>query len=166
MVRQLHAVGIEVLLDVVYNHTGEGGVDGPTVAFRGLDNASYYRLRRDGKGMYEDLTGCGNTLDVRHPMVRRLILDSLRFWVTEMHVDGFRFDLAPVLGRDPQAFDAGAALFTAFAEDPVLRSTKLIAEPWDLARAATSRAGFRRHSPSGTGAFVTRCGASGAGWVA
>jgi isoamylase len=132
MVRQLHAAGIEVLLDVVYNHTGEGGVDGPTVAFRGLDNAAYYRLRHDGEGMYEDVTGCGNTLDVRHPMVRRLVLDSLRFWVTEMHVDGFRFDLAPALGRDPNAFDAGAPLLAELAQDPILRNTKLIAEPWDL----------------------------------
>jgi glycogen operon protein len=132
MVRRLHAAGIEVLLDVVYNHTGEGGIDGPTVAFRGLDNATYYRLKHDGTGMYEDFTGCGNTLDVRHPMVRRLILDSLRFWVGEMHVDGFRFDLAPVLGRDPAAFDAGAALFREISADPVLRVAKFIAEPWDL----------------------------------
>ena len=132
MVRRLHAAGIEVLLDVVYNHTGEGGLDGPTVAFRGLDNAAYYRLQHDGSGMYEDFTGCGNTLDVRHPMVRRLVLDSLRFWASEMHVDGFRFDLAPVLGRDPLAFDAGAGLLKEIAADPHLRNVKLIAEPWDL----------------------------------
>ncbi len=133
MVRRLHAAGIEVLLDVVYNHTGEGAVDGPTLAFRGLDNAAYYRLQHDGSGaMYEDFTGCGNTLDARHPMVRRLILDSLRFWVNEMHVDGFRFDLAPVLGRDPLAFDAGATLLREILADPHLQHVKLIAEPWDL----------------------------------
>ncbi len=130
MVRQLHRAGIEVLIDVVYNHTGEGDIDGPTVAFRGLDNASYYRLNRDGT--YEDMTGCGNTLDVRHPMVRRLVLDSLRFWVREMGVDGFRFDLAPVLGRDPSAFDAHASLLSSLVSDPDFRSVKLIAEPWDL----------------------------------
>ncbi len=132
MVRRLHAAGIEVLLDVVYNHSGEGGIDGPTVNFRGLDNWAYYRLQHDGQGAYEDFTGCGNTLDVRHPMVRRLVLDSLRFWVTEMRVDGFRFDLAPVLGRDPSAFDANAALFAELAADPDFQSVKLIAEPWDL----------------------------------
>jgi glycogen operon protein len=132
MVRRLHAAGIEVLVDVVYNHTGEGGIDGPAVAFRGLDNATYYRIQHDGTGIYEDFTGCGNTLDVRQPVVRRLILDSLRFWVSEMHVDGFRFDLAPVLGRDPAAFSASATLLSEIGGDPVLQATKLIAEPWDL----------------------------------
>ena len=153
MVRLLHAAGMEVLLDVVYNHTGEGGVDGPTVAFRGLDNAAYYRLRHDGGGMYEDFTGCGNTIDVRHPSVRRLILDSLRFWVAEMHVDGFRFDLAPVLGRDPTAFDAGAAFFTEIAADPVLRGTKLIAEPWDLGPAGYQQGGFPQPFAEWNGRF-------------
>lgn len=132
MVRRFHAAGIEVVLDVVYNHTGEGGIDGPTTSFRGLDNAAYYRLRHDGLGMYEDFTGCGHTLDVRHDAVRRLVLDSLRFWVGEMHVDGFRFDLAPVLGRGALAFDANATLLADIAADPVLRASKLIAEPWDL----------------------------------
>ena len=153
MVRQLHAAGIEVLLDVVYNHTGEGSVDGPTAAFRGLDNAAYYRLRHDGKGMYDDVTGCGNTLDVRHPMVRRLILDSLRFWVAEMHVDGFRFDLAPVLGRDPQAFDAGAPFFAEVAEDPVLRRVKLIAEPWDLGPGGYQQGAFPQPFAEWNGRF-------------
>ena len=153
MVRQLHAAGIEVLLDVVYNHTGEGGVDGPTVAFRGLDNASYYRLRHDGEGMYEDLTGCGNTVDVRHPIVRRLVLDSLRFWVSEMHVDGFRFDLAPVLGRDPAGFDAGASFFNEVAMDPILRSTKLIAEPWDLGPNGYQQGGFPQPFAEWNGRF-------------
>jgi glycogen operon protein len=132
MVRRLHMAGMEVLLDVVYNHTGEGGVDGPAVSFRGLDNAAYYRLQHDGQRVYEDFTGCGNTLDVRHPIVRRLVLDGLRFWATEMRVDGFRFDLAPVLGRDPVIFDANATLFRELAADPQLRNVKLIAEPWDL----------------------------------
>jgi len=153
MVRQLHAAGIEVLLDVVYNHTGEGGVDGPTVAFRGLDNATYYRLRHDGEGMYEDLTGCGNTVDVRHPIVRRLVLDSLRFWVSEMHVDGFRFDLAPVLGRDPAGFDAGASFFNEVAVDPILRGTKLIAEPWDLGPNGYQQGGFPQPFAEWNGRF-------------
>ncbi len=132
MVRRLHRAGIEVLLDVVYNHTGEGGVDGSTVSFRGLDNAAYYRLQRDEQHPYQDFTGCGNTLDVQHPIVRRLVLDSLGFWVKEMHVDGFRFDLAPVLGREPTAFNPGATLLNDIASDPHLHGVKLIAEPWDL----------------------------------
>ena len=132
MVRRFHSAGMEVLLDVVYNHSGEGDRRGPTVSFRGLDNVSYYRLRRDQPGAYEDLTGCGNTLDIRVPPVRRMVRDSLRFWVDEMHVDGFRFDLAPALGRHPDGFTAQAPLFQEIASDPVLQSVKLIAEPWDL----------------------------------
>ena len=153
MVRQLHAAGIEVLLDVVYNHTGEGGVGGPTAMFRGLDNATYYRQRHDGEAMYEDLTGCGNTVDVRQPIVRRLVLDSLRFWVSEMHVDGFRFDLAPVLGRDPSAFDAGASFFREVAADPILRGTKLIAEPWDLGPNGYQQGGFPQPFAEWNGRF-------------
>ena len=130
MVRALHAAGIEVVLDVVYNHTGEGDLTGPTLCFRGIDNAAYYRL--DGAGGYRDVTGCGNTLDLRHPQVVRLVLDSLRYWVEEMHVDGFRFDLAPALARGNDAVDMGSAFLTAVGQDPVLREVKLIAEPWDL----------------------------------
>ncbi|HEX5632706.1 MAG TPA: alpha-amylase family glycosyl hydrolase, partial [Gemmatimonadales bacterium] len=132
MVRRLHAAGLEVILDVVYNHTGEGDLHGPTLAFRGLDNASYYRRSREEPGRYVDVTGCGNTLDVTTPVVQRLVLDSLRYWVEEMHVDGFRFDLATALGRGAEAFDAAAPLLGAIAADPLLREVKLIAEPWDL----------------------------------
>ncbi|RJQ69956.1 glycogen debranching enzyme GlgX [Pseudonocardiaceae bacterium YIM PH 21723] len=130
MVAALHAVGIEVLLDVVYNHTCEGGPDGPTLSFRGLDNTGYY-LHGSG-GDLRDLTGCGNTLDAGSPTVVRLVTDSLRYWAAEMGVDGFRFDLASVLGRPGGgAFDPHAGLLTAIACDPVLAETKLIAEPWD-----------------------------------
>jgi isoamylase len=132
MVRRLHAAGLEVILDVVYNHTGEGDLAGPTVSFRGLDNASWYRLAPHARGRYEDFTGCGNTLDVRHPLVHRFVLDSLRYWATEMHVDGFRFDLAPAIARDGQGFAVDAPLFQELAADPAFAQVKLIAEPWDL----------------------------------
>ncbi len=132
MVRRLHAAGIEVWLDVVYNHTAEGDADGPTLAWRGLDNASWYRLRTDRPGDYANWTGCGNTLDVRHPRVLQFVLDSLRYWVREMHVDGFRFDLAPVLGRGERGFDRGGAFFHALQQDPELQGVKLVAEPWDV----------------------------------
>jgi pullulanase/glycogen debranching enzyme len=113
MVKTLHAQGLEVLLDVVYNHTAESDETGPdTLSFRGLDNASYYRLRAGNHTLYENHTGCGNTLDIRHPRVLQLVMDSLRYWVTDMHVDGFRFDLAPVLGRGDHGFDRNAALFS------------------------------------------------------
>ena len=135
MVRRLHAAGIEVILDVVYNHTAEGGRDGPTLSLRGIDNRSYYRLRPDAPAEYVDFTGCGNTLDAAHPRVLQLIMDSLRYWVLEMHVDGFRFDLASVLargGRGACAFDRDGAFLRAIYQDPVLSQVKLIAEPWDL----------------------------------
>ncbi len=132
MVQRLHAAGIEVILDVVFNHTAEGDAHGPTLAWRGLDNASWYRLHDGDRSGYVNWTGCGNTLDIGHPRVLQFVLDSLRHWVQEMGADGFRFDLAPVLGRDPQAFDRRAAFFKAVAQDPVLQSVRLIAEPWDL----------------------------------
>lgn len=132
MVKTLHAAGIEVLLDVVYNHTAESDDVGPTLSFRGLDNASYYRLRNDSRAQYENHTGTGNTLDMRHPRVRQMVLDSLRYWVEEMHVDGFRFDLAPVLGRGDSGFERDGPFFTAIAQDPVLSHVKMIAEPWDI----------------------------------
>jgi glycogen operon protein len=132
MVKRLHSAGFEVLLDVVFNHTAEGAHDGPTLAFRGLDNAVYYRLAPDDPRRYVNLTGCGNTLDITHPRVLQLVLDSLRYWVGEMHVDGFRFDIAPVLGRDPDAFTRHARFFETVRQDPTLAPAKLIAEPWDL----------------------------------
>jgi glycogen operon protein len=131
MVQALHAEGIEVVLDVVYNHTPEGNEFGPTLSFRGLDQSSWYRLQRDDRSRCENLSGCGNTLNVAHPRVTQFVLDSLRYWVREMGVDGFRFDLAPVLGRGGHGFDAQAAFFTALRQDPVLAAARLIAEPWD-----------------------------------
>jgi isoamylase len=132
MVRTLHAAGIEVILDVVYNHTGEGGAGGPTLSFRGIDNASYYRLTAGRLRDYEDFTGCGNTLNMQHPRVLQLLMDSLRYWVLEMHVDGFRFDLASALARELLAVDQLSSFFDLLRQDPVLSQCKLIAEPWDL----------------------------------
>ena len=131
MVARFHSAGIEVILDVVYNHTAEGSEMGPTLAFRGLDNASYYRLA-DNPRYYQDTTGCGNALDFDNPFVLRLVLDSLRYWVEVMHVDGFRFDLCSTLGRTDGAFDRTGPFFSAIRQDPVLNRKKLIAEPWDL----------------------------------
>jgi glycogen operon protein len=131
MVRKLHAAGIEVLLDVVFNHTPEGDERGPTLSWRGLDNASYYRLPEQ-RQHYENWSGCGNTLDVRHPRVLQLVMDSLRCWVQDFHIDGFRFDLAPVLGRGSPFFERDGPFFKAVLQDPVLQGVKLIAEPWDL----------------------------------
>ncbi|MCR9125587.1 MAG: glycogen debranching protein GlgX [Rhodobacteraceae bacterium] len=132
MARRLHLAGIELILDVVYNHTGEGDASGPTLSFRGLDNASYYRLEAADARAYVNDTGTGNTLAADHPMVLRMILDSLRYWVTEMGVDGFRFDLCTTLGRLAQGFDPDAPFFQAIRQDPVLAGTRLIAEPWDI----------------------------------
>ncbi|MGB9150907.1 MAG: glycogen debranching protein GlgX [Burkholderiales bacterium] len=131
MVSALHLHGMEVVLDVVYNHTAEGNELGPTLSFRGLDNASWYRLVRDDKRHYENHSGCGNTLNLAHPRVTQFVLDSLRYWVTEMGVDGFRFDLAPILGRTHHSYDQHAAFFTALRQDPTLATVHLIAEPWD-----------------------------------
>ncbi|MBN2127961.1 MAG: glycogen debranching protein GlgX, partial [Sedimentisphaerales bacterium] len=132
MVHGLHARGIEVILDVVYNHTGEGDHLGPTLSLRGIDNASYYRLAQDNPRYYTDYTGCGNTLNMQHPRVLQLIMDSLRCWVLEMHVDGFRFDLASALARALHEVDKLGAFFDVIHQDPVLSRVKLIAEPWDL----------------------------------
>ena len=132
MVKALHAANIEVILDVVYNHTAEGNENGPTIAFRGIDNASYYRLVDDNKAHYYDTTGTGNSLLMRHPHVLQLIMDSLRYWVTEMHVDGFRFDLAATLARQFHEVDRLSAFFDIIQQDPVISQVKLIAEPWDL----------------------------------
>ncbi len=132
MVRTLHAAGIEVLLDVVYNHTAEGDALGPTLSWRGIDNLSYYRTERDEPARYRDYTGCGNTLDVRSPHVLQMIMDSLRYWVTEMHVDGFRFDLASALARSFHDVDKLSAFFDLIQQDPVVNQVKLVAEPWDV----------------------------------
>ncbi|HWS02821.1 MAG TPA: glycogen debranching protein GlgX, partial [Gammaproteobacteria bacterium] len=132
MVKRLHSNGIEVILDVVYNHTAEGNQLGPTLCFRGIDNVAYYRLMPDQQRYYMDYTGCGNSLNMMHPRVLQLIMDSLRYWVQEMHVDGFRFDLAPTLTREVHAVDRFGAFLDIVHQDPVLSRVKLIAEPWDL----------------------------------
>jgi isoamylase len=132
MVKALHSAGLEVILDVVYNHTAEGNELGPTLCFRGIDNRSYYRLKPDDLRCYLDFTGTGNTLDARHPRVLQLLMDSLRYWVTGMHVDGFRFDLASALARELYEVDRLGAFFDILRQDPVLSRVKLIAEPWDL----------------------------------
>jgi isoamylase len=132
MVRNLHAAGIEVILDVVYNHTAEASQLGPTLSFRGLDNSGYYRLDERDQRFYLDYTGCGNTLNVPHPQVLKLIMDSLRYWVLEMHVDGFRFDLAAALARSFHEVDRLSAFFDLIHQDPMISRVKLIAEPWDV----------------------------------
>ncbi|HEV8024052.1 MAG TPA: glycogen debranching protein GlgX, partial [Candidatus Nanopelagicales bacterium] len=131
MVKALHAAGLEVILDVVYNHTAEAGLDGPTLSFRGIGNDDYYYLGDDGRS-YVDYTGCGNSLDASHPHVLQMILDSLRYWAVEMHVDGFRFDLTSTLARSFDDVDMLGNFMTAIQQDPVLRRLKLIAEPWDV----------------------------------
>jgi isoamylase len=131
-VRRLHAAGIEVILDVVYNHTAEGNETGPTLSFRGLDNASYYWLEASDRRRTVNDTGTGNTVNLSHPRVLQMVMDSLRYWVTSFHVDGFRFDLCASLGRESYGFDPGAGLFDAIRQDPVLAGVKLIAEPWDI----------------------------------
>ncbi len=131
MVRALHRAGLEVLIDVVFNHTAEGDPRGPTYSLRGIDNATYYRLEHANPAEYEDCSGCGNTLDVREPRSLQLVVDALRHWVRELHVDGFRFDLASCLGRDPGGFDARARFFGIVRQDPTLQGVKLVAEPWD-----------------------------------
>jgi glycogen operon protein len=131
-IQQLHAAGIEVILDVVYNHTGEGSELGPTLSLRGLDNSNYYRLQPDSPRYYINDTGCGNTVNCTHPRVIQLVLDSLRYWVREFHVDGFRFDLGVTLGREPHGFDPGSGFFDALLQDPELARVKLISEPWDI----------------------------------
>ena len=142
MVKTLHSAGIEVILDVVYNHTAEGDQLGPTLCFRGIDNASYYRLKPDNRRYYVDFTGCGNTLNIVHPRVLQLMMDSLRYWATEMHVDGFRFDLASALARELHEVDRLGAFFDIIRQDPVLNRVKLIAEPWDLGQGGYQVGGF------------------------
>jgi isoamylase len=141
-VSRLHDAGIEIILDVVYNHTAEGNHLGPTLNFRGIDNTSYYWLLPDQPRYYDDFTGCGNALNLTHPRVLQMVMDSLRYWVEICHVDGFRFDLASTLGRGPNGFDRGAAFFAAIHQDPVLAGAKLIAEPWDTGPGGYQVGGF------------------------
>jgi glycogen operon protein len=142
MVKTLHRAGIEVILDVVYNHTGEGNELGPTLCFRGIDHDAYYKLDPQNPRRHLDYTGCGNSLSVSHPRALQLVLDSLRYWVQEMHVDGFRFDLAVTLARDPYEFDFQSRFFATLQQDPVLSQVKLIAEPWDLGPGGYRVGGF------------------------
>jgi len=180
MVDALHRAGLEVILDVVFNHTCEGNHLGPTFCFRGLDNPSYYRLDPDDPRYYEDTTGCGNSLDVGDPDTLQMIMDSLRYWITEMHVDGYRFDLAPTLARQEGEFGTRSAFFDLVAQDPVVSRAKLIAEPWDVGQMDSYDLGrfppawrewngkyrdtmrdFWRSHPVGIGEFATRfCGSS------
>jgi isoamylase len=131
-VRRLHAAGLEVILDVVYNHTAEGSEMGPTLSFRGLDNASYYRLVHDDPRRCINDTGTGNTVNVSTPRVLQMVMDSLRYWVTSFHIDGFRFDLGVTLGREPDGFNARSGFFDVLRQDPILSQVKLISEPWDI----------------------------------
>ena len=142
MVARLHDADLEVILDVVYNHTAEGDESGATLCFRGIDNKSYYRLPQDDLRRYVNDTGCGNTLDLSHPRVLQMVTDSLRYWVQEMHVDGFRFDLATILGRERHGFDEGGGFLDSCRQDPVLSAVKLIAEPWDLGPGGYQVGGF------------------------
>jgi glycogen operon protein len=141
-VARLHDAGIEVMLDVVYNHTAEGNHLGPTLCYRGIDNASYYWLKPENKRYYDDFTGCGSSVNLTHPRVLQMVMDSLRYWVEVCHVDGFRFDLATTLARGPNGFDRNAAFLTAIRQDPVLASVKLVAEPWDLGLGGYQVGGF------------------------
>ena len=142
MVKSLHQAGLEIILDVVYNHTGEEGHLGPTLSFRGIDNAAYYRLHPDNPRFYEDFTGCGNSLNTMEPRTTQLVMDSLRYWVQEMHVDGFRFDLAPTLARDRDGYDTASQFFSMIRQDPILSEIKLIAEPWDLGQGGYQAGNF------------------------
>ena len=151
MIQRLHDAGIEVLLDVVYNHTAEGNQLGPTLSFRGIDNASYYRLLPDRRYYIND-TGCGNTLNMTHPRVLQMVMDSLRYWVDEMHVDGFRFDLAVTLARKAHGYDRSGGFFDAIRQDPALSGVKVIAEPWDIGPGGYQLGGF----PPGTAEWNDR----------
>ncbi|WP_447644698.1 glycogen debranching protein [Nocardioides zeae] len=161
MVKAMHEAGIEVILDVVYNHTAEGNHLGPTLSFKGIDNPAYYRLVEDDQRYYMDYTGTGNSLNVRHPHSLQLIMDSLRYWVTEMHVDGFRFDLASTLAREFYDVDRLATFFELVQQDPVVSQVKLIAEPWDVGPGGYQVGGFPRSGRSGTASTATPCATSG-----
>ena len=175
MVDALHRAGLEVVLDVVFNHTAEAGPDGPALCFRGIDNTAYYRTEPGDPAVYIDTTGCGNSLNAGDPITLQLMLDSLRYWVTEMHADGFRFDLAPTLARQDGAFDKWSAFLDMVAQDPVVSRAKLVAEPWDVGQMDSydlgrfpplwrewngkyrdSMRNFWRSTPIGIGEFATR----------
>ncbi|WP_456237793.1 glycogen debranching protein [Nocardioides anomalus] len=162
MVKTFHQAGVEVILDVVYNHTAEGNHMGPTLSMKGIDNAAYYRLVEDDPRYYMDYTGTGNSLNVRHPHSLQLIMDSLRYWVTEMHVDGFRFDLASTLAREFYDVDRLATFFELVQQDPIVSQVKLIAEPWDIGPGGYQVGGFPRSGRSGTAPTATPCATSGA----
>ena len=162
MVARFHSAGIEVILDVVYNHTAEGDHRGPTLSFRGFDNASYYRLAENPRHYVND-TGCGNTLDLDHPFVLRMVMDSLRYWVEVMHVDGFRFDLAATLARTGGQFDRDGPFCRAIRQDPVLNKVKMIAEPWDIGPGGYQLGAFPSPFANGTTSFATMSAGSGAG---
>jgi pullulanase/glycogen debranching enzyme len=162
MVRTLHQAGIEVILDVVYNHTAEGNHLGPTLSLKGFDNPGYYRLVEDDPRHYMDYTGTGNSLNMRDPFVLQLIMDSLRYWVNEMHVDGFRFDLASTLARELHDVDRLSTFFEVIQQDPVINRVKLIAEPWDVGEGATRSATSHPAGRSGTASTATRSATSGA----
>ena len=134
MVKSLHEAGLEVILDVVFGHTAEGNHLGPVLSFKGIDNPAYYRLSDENPFYYKDYTGTGNSLNMRHPFGLQLMMDSLRYWITEMHVDGFRFDLASTLARGVHDVDRMFAFFDVIQQDPVVSQAKLIAEPWDAQR--------------------------------
>ena len=153
MVKAFHKAGIEVILDVVYNHTGEGGEGGPTICFRGIDNACYYRLLADGSGRCEDFTGTGNSLNLMNSRVLQMVMDSLRYWALEMHVDGFRFDLATTLTRGPRGEFGLSPFLAAIAQDPALAGVRLIAEPWDLGEGGYRVGNFPANWKEGNGRF-------------
>src|SRR5438067_1086512 len=161
MVAALHAAGIEVILDVVYNHTAEGNHLGPTLSLRGIDNTAYYKLSPEDPRYYMDYTGCGNSLNMRHPRVLQLIMDSLRYWVTEMHVDGFRFDLASTLARELYEVDRLGAFFDIIHQDPSCRRLSSLPSRGTLALAAIRWAISRCSGVSGTASIVMPCDASG-----
>ncbi len=161
MVARLHEAGLEVILDVVYNHTAEGNEMGPTLSFKGIDNASYYRLLPDDKRYYINDTGTGNTVNLSHPRVIQMVTDSLRYWAQEMHVDGFRFDLGTILAREPYGFDQQSGFLRAVRPGPGAVQVKLIAEPWDCGPGGYQVGGFPPGWASGTTVTATPCGPSG-----
>jgi len=161
MVGALHKAGIEVILDVVYNHTAEGNHLGPTISYRGIDNAAYYRLLPDNPRYYMDYTGTGNTINVRTPRTLQLIMDSLRYWITQMGIDGFRFDLASSLARELHEVDRLGSFFDTISQDPVISRVKLIAEPWDVGEGGYQVGNFPPCGRSGTANTGTPCATTG-----
>lgn len=163
MVRAYHDAGIEVILDVVYNHTAEGNELGPTLSFKGIDNYSYYRTLPDQHRYYINDTGTGNTVNTSHPRVLQMVMDSLRYWAESMHIDGFRFDLGTILGREPEGFDPRGGFFDAMTQDPVLSRLKLIGEPRDIGPGGYQVGGFPPGWGSGTTNTATPFASTGRG---